>query len=74
MCGTVNHLSDDEQFDLASDLAHLASRLDDARVHLPKPYRDDALEVVEALHRRAAELGGDRACEIYGNEEEELHL
>jgi hypothetical protein len=70
MCGTVNPHEEDS-LELAHHLALLGFQLDECRDHLPKPECDDALEIVEALYRRARELAGDRAVEIFGKDDEE---
>lgn len=72
MCETVNHHEEDGM-ELAQRMARLGFQLDELRDKLPKPESDDALEIVEALYRRARELAGDRAEEIFGADEEETH-
>lgn len=70
MCGTVNTHEEDSMV-LARRLALLGLDLDDDRKHLTQPESDDALKVVLALYRRARELAGDRAVEIFGKDVEE---
>ncbi|MDD2722215.1 MAG: hypothetical protein PHH47_13005 [Gallionella sp.] len=72
MCGTVNPYEEDDMA-MARRLALLGMQLDECRSWLHNPEGDDALEIVEALYRRARELAGDRAEEIFGADEEETH-
>jgi hypothetical protein len=63
MCGY-----EEEHFNEAKRLAALAAELDE--VHwVMTDHSIAASKVVEELHRRANELAGDRADEIYGEDD-----